>query len=373
MVRLIQRRLIIPRGDTGSFSIPTLVTPVEDHVAVFSIIDLKTHTNIFQKIVTPSNDVVTISFDHADTVNLPVGKYVWDIKIYKTPVYEIEDENKQILVNGEVIDSYYAAYSLPVCEIRQTGDALLTSDEAPSATLAPTQIDIITAALSEVQDAVEQTQANVSHYPIVQNGNWYVWNVENNEYVDTGYAAAALVDNNIESFNFNKNGSLVMNFANGSSMQSQNNVGSGLKLTRTFYPQFTIGGISTDTGENTSSTSEIGKARLRSQVIPYQYDKLTVVPDSYCSFIIFYYDSQENYVTSTEWLSEQYEISDQYPFFRVLVKIEGVTDFNEYQWDPPYTTLYISNERSLYDWVNQLITDQNIIYEPYEWRYIPND
>jgi len=39
MIRLIQRRLIIPRGDTGSFTIPALKSMQPEDVAVFSIYD----------------------------------------------------------------------------------------------------------------------------------------------------------------------------------------------------------------------------------------------------------------------------------------------------------------------------------------------
>ena len=39
MIRLIQRRLIIPRGDTGSFSIPTIGTVGASDIAIFGIFD----------------------------------------------------------------------------------------------------------------------------------------------------------------------------------------------------------------------------------------------------------------------------------------------------------------------------------------------
>jgi len=39
MIRLVQRRLIIPRGDTGIFTIPVLANSNGVGVAVFSIID----------------------------------------------------------------------------------------------------------------------------------------------------------------------------------------------------------------------------------------------------------------------------------------------------------------------------------------------
>ena len=109
MIRLIQRRLIIPRGDTGSFSIPALKSST-DNIAVFTIFDELTHTKMFQKTVSTEGDVITIAFTHSDTVNLKPGKYVWDVKYYSNPEY-IDDE----LVNGEEIDSYYAGFSLPVC------------------------------------------------------------------------------------------------------------------------------------------------------------------------------------------------------------------------------------------------------------------
>jgi len=41
------------------------------------------------------------------------------------------------LVNGDEIDSYYAGFTLPVCEIRETGDDLLLSDDAPTSTMSP--------------------------------------------------------------------------------------------------------------------------------------------------------------------------------------------------------------------------------------------
>jgi len=82
MIRLIQRRLIIPRGDTGTFTVPVFATNNTGDVAVFSILDERTNSKIFEKLVQVSDKTMTIEFSHNDTVNLPVGKYVWDIKFY---------------------------------------------------------------------------------------------------------------------------------------------------------------------------------------------------------------------------------------------------------------------------------------------------
>ena len=148
MIRLIQRKLIIPRGDTGTFSVPVLSTSNTGDVAVFTIFDTLTRSKVYQKQVEATDSVLTIRFEHEDTVNLPAGKFVWDIKFYQNPVF-IDGE----LVSGNEVDSYYAAYSLPECEIRMTGDNLLTSDEAPTSTVSPMYLNIVNAAINDANAA----------------------------------------------------------------------------------------------------------------------------------------------------------------------------------------------------------------------------
>lgn len=184
MIRLIQRRLIIPRGDTGSFSIPTIAAASQADVAVFTIFDCLTHSKLYEKIIPVEGETLNIVFTHNDTVNLTPGKYVWDIKFYANPQYADEK-----LINGDEIDSYYAGFSLPVCEIRETGDNLLVSPDAPTGKIDPAQLDIITAAIEEVTAAVNQTATNVSYYPIIQNNMWYLWDAETQEYVNTNISA----------------------------------------------------------------------------------------------------------------------------------------------------------------------------------------
>lgn len=117
MIRMIQRRLIIPRGDTGSFTIPALLSPDVNDIVVFSIFDPLTHRKIFQKRVTAIGQVINIVFAHNETINLPPGKYVWDVKYYKNPT--IEDEE---IVEADEVSSYYAGFTLPICEIRETAE-----------------------------------------------------------------------------------------------------------------------------------------------------------------------------------------------------------------------------------------------------------
>lgn len=157
MIRLVQRRLIIPRGDTGTFSIPSIADKDTGDVAIFTIFDPLEHKKIFEKSMELSDEVLSLSLTHGDTVNLPVGQYVWDIKFYNNPVFA--DEH---LVSGEEIDSYYAAFSLPQCEIKETGDNLLMADDAPTSTLRPDQINLIEAALVEVNNAKEDAANSAS-------------------------------------------------------------------------------------------------------------------------------------------------------------------------------------------------------------------
>lgn len=118
MIRLIQRRLIIPRGDTGTFSIPPLAYAKGGDLAVFSIYDPLTKKTVLEKQFSDIGDPLEISLTHEDTVNLEPKKYLWDIKIYTNPQYD-EDN---ILIGGEEINSYYGAFSLPICEIKEVAE-----------------------------------------------------------------------------------------------------------------------------------------------------------------------------------------------------------------------------------------------------------
>ena len=113
MIRLAQRRLIIPRGDTGQFSVPALIQaiPGKTMIAVFSIFNDK--ERIWTKEYEIKDGMVKIRFEHEDTVDLPLGKYFWDIKIYVNP----QRDESGLLIDGEQVDSYYAGFKLPECEI----------------------------------------------------------------------------------------------------------------------------------------------------------------------------------------------------------------------------------------------------------------
>lgn len=118
MIRLVQRRLIIPRGDTGCFTIPTLGMVENGDVAVLSIYDPMFNKTVCEKIIDATSETLTFHFQFQDTIDLePSNRYQWDIKIYHSPEY---DENHK-LIGGAEIDSYYSAFSIgmPKCVIKQ--------------------------------------------------------------------------------------------------------------------------------------------------------------------------------------------------------------------------------------------------------------
>lgn len=184
MIRLVQRKLIIPRGDTGTFSVPVLSSYNSGDKAVFSIIDPRTHRRVYSQLMDVTNSVISVRFEHGDTVNLPVGKYLWDIKFYQDPII---DEGQ--IIGGREVDSYYAAFTLPECEVRPTGDNMLMADDSPGSTLTPQQINAINAALLALSEAVAKTESNVSHYPTIIDGEWNVWDANLGDYATTGIEA----------------------------------------------------------------------------------------------------------------------------------------------------------------------------------------
>ena len=115
MIRIIGTRLIVPKGDTGFFMLPTRGVASEGDVAVFSVKDSLTRTTIIEKIIDASNSHLLIEFEHEDTSNLDAGKYTWDLKIYRRPEYD-EDG---ILIDAMEVDSYYSAFKQPLLIIKE--------------------------------------------------------------------------------------------------------------------------------------------------------------------------------------------------------------------------------------------------------------
>ena len=191
MIRLVQRRLIVPRGDTGSFSIPAMSPPEEGDIAVFTIFDEVTQTKLLSKKIVATDNIFNIVFTHNDTVNLKPGKYFWDIKFYRNPQF-VDDE----LVNGDEINSYYAGFTLPICEIRETGDNYLIASDTHSGKLLPEELDIISGAITELNKAIKKTDENVKHYPEIRDGFWYVWDAQISDFVNTGVSASGGNDYN---------------------------------------------------------------------------------------------------------------------------------------------------------------------------------
>ena len=107
MIRLIQRRLIIPQGDSGTFTIPTQGTVEQGDKAILAIYDNLTHTTVLEKEINATSDILTFTFESEDTIDIEPddrgSRYSWDIT----------------LIRGTDVDSYYAAFGLPPCVIKR--------------------------------------------------------------------------------------------------------------------------------------------------------------------------------------------------------------------------------------------------------------
>ncbi len=125
MIRLIQRRLIIPQGDTGTFTIPTQGTVSTGDKAILSIYDNLLHKVIVEKTIDATEETLTFNFEMEDTITAIDGteiepddrgnRYSWDVTILRNPTY---DENEK-LIHADDIDSYYAGFVLPACVIKR--------------------------------------------------------------------------------------------------------------------------------------------------------------------------------------------------------------------------------------------------------------
>jgi hypothetical protein len=115
MIRIIGTRLLIPKGDTGFFSLPNKGIFSEGDVAVFAVKDPLTQTTVIEKLIDASSPFLLIEIEKEDTMELVAGKYFWDVKIYRHPIYD-EDN---YLIDAVEIDSYYSAFKQPLLIIKE--------------------------------------------------------------------------------------------------------------------------------------------------------------------------------------------------------------------------------------------------------------
>ena len=116
MIRLLYYKLIIPRGDSGEFSILTPNFAKQNDVIYFNIYDEHMKHLVFQKEIPFSSPVLKIQLTHSETINLIPNTYKWDITFYTNPQY---DDNNTI-IDAEEVNSLFAPYRVPICKIVTT-------------------------------------------------------------------------------------------------------------------------------------------------------------------------------------------------------------------------------------------------------------
>ena len=203
MIRLIRKRLIIPRGDTGAFSIPTKGSISEGDIAVFGIFDPLTRRTVVTKMVPATTPTISIGLVTDDTVDLEPRKYNWDISIYKHPYYDEDGE----LIGAEEVHSYYSAFRLPICEITEV--ALdVCKERWKTRDLLDNQTQIATGGfISSIEsvypwEELQQTQLEEMLYNIAKN-NGYTGSIEDfGKHYASIFAGGSVVKGSIEDFPF---------------------------------------------------------------------------------------------------------------------------------------------------------------------------
>ena len=115
MIRMIGTRLLVPRGDTGFFSLPNKGFFSEGDIAIFSVKDPLTQTTAIEKYIDASSPFLVIELTHEETSILSAGKYNWDIKIYRRPEYDDDG----LIIDAFEIDSYYSAFEQPLLIVKE--------------------------------------------------------------------------------------------------------------------------------------------------------------------------------------------------------------------------------------------------------------
>ena len=119
MIRLIQRRLIIPQGDTGTFTIPMQGEMEQGDRAIISIYDNLTQSVKLEKEMEIGDGTLSYTFTSEDTLDMEPDnrgtRYSWDVTIMREPVYD----GGEVPITYNSINSYYAAFGLPPCIIKR--------------------------------------------------------------------------------------------------------------------------------------------------------------------------------------------------------------------------------------------------------------
>ena len=115
MIRIIGRRLIIPKGDTGFVTLPFCDSHEGQSIAIFSVKNMLTKKTVIEKIIDIFEDYILIEFKKDDTEKLEPGKYFWDVKIYTNPEYDDDG----LIINASEINSYYSAFEEPILIIKE--------------------------------------------------------------------------------------------------------------------------------------------------------------------------------------------------------------------------------------------------------------
>lgn len=92
--------IVIPKGDTGMFTITIYGTTFDDDdEAIFAVVD-KSGRTIFEKSIRFVNNTVTVRLTNAETKNMPIGKHNWDLRAVMNFEEDITDVHSLFSMDG---------------------------------------------------------------------------------------------------------------------------------------------------------------------------------------------------------------------------------------------------------------------------------
>ena len=129
--------------------------------------------------------------------------------------------------------------------------------EAEDSEPTPMQRDIVDETIAALNQAMEQCEAYVEHYPTVINGEWYVWDEASEQFVTTGVPATG---NGIAEARLNQDYTLTLVFTDGTSFTTPISIrgAQGEKGDTGAVPNFTVGTVTTLPAGSSASASITG-------------------------------------------------------------------------------------------------------------------
>lgn len=118
MLRIYRgNHLALPRGDTALLRVQIAGAQLGDaDRAVFAVYDRFEERELLRKTAAISGGAAAFALKNADTKDIAPGRYRYDVRVVRDPVYEAGE-----IAGGREVHSLFAAGGLPAIDIEEVG------------------------------------------------------------------------------------------------------------------------------------------------------------------------------------------------------------------------------------------------------------